>query len=147
MNRVILGWMLLLFVIALFFGCSEGMSVKGEGSDTDDDTDDDDTGPTDPPPAPLECWRDTSDLSVIVLVWRYNAEDLELVDKFVIKRKGGGSTSFRTIAELEPDTPLKQYQDDSAECDVNYAYRIYAANAAGESEPCGPIVATRQCEE
>lgn len=144
-NRIILGWLVLLAVIVLFSGCGEGVSVKGESADGDDTTDDD-TAPTEPPPPPIDCWREMSDLSVILLGWQYDYNSLGLVDKFIIKRRGGSSQSFETIGELEPDKPIQYYQDDSAECETSYAYRIYASNAAGESEPCGPIVATRQCE-
>ena len=103
--------------------------------------------PTEPPPAPIDCWRDQGDLSIILIYWQYDPADFDLVDNFAIRRKEEGSDEWETIAEPEPDTgtAYQQYEDDSAECDVTYYYRIYAVNSAGYSDYC-PLSAIRNCE-
>jgi len=148
MRRDFVGWMLLSLVFVLLLSCGQGLTVKGNG---DGSNADDDTGPTEPPPAPSDCSRDRSDYSIILLTWKYNMADYDLLDKFVIKRATKSSFSDeQEIDEIVPDTSTvyQQYQDDSAECsDVvpMYYYRIYAVNSAGESH-CGPVSAARDCQ-
>jgi len=140
-------WALFLVVFALAFGCGKGMEVEGESGSGDDDATDDDTGPTDPPPAPVDCGRDPSDYSIVLLTWQYNPSDYDLVDNFEIRRREAGPDDWETIAEPEPNTDTgayQQYEDDTAECDVTYYYRIYAANSAGYSDYC-QLSARRNC--
>ncbi len=145
MKRALLRWVLFIVVVALVAGCSSGMEVKGSGGS--DEGADDDSSSTEPPPAPIDCWRDQGDLSIILIYWQYDPSDFDLVDNFAIRRKEEGSDEWETIAEPEPDTgtAYQQYEDESAECDITYYYRIYAVNSAGYSDYC-PLSAIRNCE-
>jgi len=144
-------WALFLVVFALAFGCGKGMEVEGEsGADDDGDTDDD-TGPTEPPPAPVDCWRDGSqeNQGKIVLVWEYNTSDYDQVDKFVIDRRKGASGSWDLLIETEDfntSSAYQQYEDGTAKCGTTYYYRIYASNSAGDSDYCGPFSASFDCQ-
>ena len=138
-------WIALLVTLALALAC---ITQIGEKDDNDeDDTTDDDMWPGEPPPAPIDCWRDQGNLSIILLYWQYDPADFDLVDNFVVRRRQAVSNEWKTIAEPEPNTgtAYQQYEDMTAECNVTYYYVIFAVNSAGYSDPC-QLSAIKNCE-
>ena len=81
------------------------------------------------PEAPTDLLATTSSSSQIDLLWTDNSDN---ETEFQIQREKAGSSGWLTVGSVGADSTT--YPDTGLEAETEYAYRVRAANDAGESE-------------